>query len=73
LIYFGNRWDGTHNNKFVNQGVFIYFIKFISLDGSEMNFSGEYVVCLAPDVFAAIVPIVNCMMQFGVSKIISTD
>jgi len=44
LIYLGDRWDGTHNNKFVDPGVFIYFIKLIGLDGSEMNFSGEIAV-----------------------------
>lgn len=41
LIFVGEKWDGTHNNKFVNPGIFVYMVRLINQAGEEVNFNGS--------------------------------
>lgn len=41
LLYFGEKWDGELDNKFVNEGVYVYLVRLTDIAGEELILSNS--------------------------------
>ena len=44
LLYLGNKWDGTVDNKLADPGVYVYVIRLIDIAGQELVFSNSIIL-----------------------------